>query len=218
LAFYRPGAPGGPRALHRLLDGQAFRLANWRLASAQINYRRFFDITSLAGLRVEDTRTFDAVHARIASLVAAGAVCGLRLDHIDGLADPVGYCRRLQDLVARVRPGADPPFPVFVEKILGEGEASPRLAGVDGTTGYEWLNVISRVLVAARGLPALDRAWQEAGGERRAFPTILEDARREVLDKLFASEFHALCGLLARIAAGHFATRDLADDRLRAAL
>ena len=218
LAFYRPDAAGGLRALHRLLDSQAFRLAHWRLASEQINYRRFFDINSLAGLRVEDARTFDAVHARIASLIAAGAIAGLRLDHIDGLADPAGYCRRLQDLVKRVRPGADPWFPVFVEKILGEGEAPPSLAGVDGTTGYEWLNVISRVLVAARGLPAIDRAWQEASGERRPFAAIVQDAKREVLDKLFASEFRALCGLLARIAAGNLQTRDFAEQHLRAAL
>src|SRR5262249_8565306 len=146
-------------------------------------------INSLAGIRVEEARTFDALHARVASLIAAGAIAGLRLDHIDGLADPAGYCRRLQELVERVRPRADPPFPVLIEKILGEDEAPPRLAGVVGTTGYEWLNVISRVLVAARGLPVLDRAWQEASGERRAFAAIVEDAKRDVLNKLFAGEF-----------------------------
>jgi len=218
LAHFRASGPGGPRALHRLLEAQAFRLAHWRLASTQINYRRFFDINSLAGLRVEEPCTFDAVHARFAPLIAAGAIAGLRLDHIDGLADPAGYCRRLQSLIARVRPHAERPFAVFVEKILGEGETPPCLAGVDGTTGYEWLNLISRVLVAPRGLPALDRTWQEASGERRPFAAILDDAKREVLDRLLASEFRALCRLLARIAAGHWRTRDLAEHRLRAAL
>jgi len=218
LKRYRPGEHGGSRALHCLLDGQAFRLAHWRLASTQIDYRRFFDINSLAGLRIENARTFDAVHARIAPLIAAGAIAGLRLDHIDGLADPAGYCRRLRALIERLRPNADPPFPVFVEKILGEGERPPALDGVDGTTGYEWLNTISHVLVDPRGMPALDRAWREASGERRPFAEVVQDAKREVRDKLLASEFHVLCGLLARIAAGNRHTRDFAEPRLRAAL
>jgi (1->4)-alpha-D-glucan 1-alpha-D-glucosylmutase len=218
LAAYRPAGGRGARALHRLLDRQAFRLADWRLASTQINYRRFFDINALAGLRVEDARTFDAVHARIAPLIADGTLAGLRLDHIDGLADPAGYCRRLSELIAGLRPNAEEPFRIFVEKILGEGERLPPLDGVDGTTGYEWLNVVSRVLVDARGLPALDRTWRDVSGERRPFAAILDGAKREVLDKLLAAEFRTLCRLLARIAAGHFRTRDLSADRLRAAL
>jgi (1->4)-alpha-D-glucan 1-alpha-D-glucosylmutase len=217
LAHYRSDA-GGRFALHRLLERQAFRLAHWRLANAQVNYRRFFDINTLAGLRVEDARTFDAVHARISPLIAAGVITGLRLDHIDGLADPAGYCRRLRGLIARARPRADPPFHIFVEKILGPNERLPPLDGVDGTTGYEWLNVISGVLIAARGMPALDRAWQDASGDTRSFAVLMEQAKREVLDKLLAGEFHALCGLLSRIAAGHCGTRDLAGPRLRAAL
>jgi (1->4)-alpha-D-glucan 1-alpha-D-glucosylmutase len=218
LAFYRPGRDGGTRALHRLLERQAFRLAHWRLASAQINYRRFFDINSLAGLRIEDDRTFDAAHARIAPLISAGALSGLRLDHVDGLADPAGYCGRLRELISRLRPDADQPFRVFIEKIMCEGEPLPRFGGVDGTTGYEWLNVISRVLVEPRGLPALDRAWQDVSGERRPFATILEGAKRYVLEKLLASEFRTLCTLLSRIAAGNCRTRDFAEHRLRAAL
>jgi (1->4)-alpha-D-glucan 1-alpha-D-glucosylmutase len=218
LAFYRPGGPGGSRALHRLLEAQAYRLGYWRLAGSQTNYRRFFDINSLAGLRIEDARTFEEVHVRIAPLIAAGAITGLRLDHIDGLADPAGYCRRLRDLIARLRPDAGQAFPVFVEKILADGEAMPRLPGVAGTTGYEWLNVIQRVLVDTSGLATLDRVWQEASGERRAFPAILEQAKREALEKLFASEFNTVSRLLARIAAGNFRTRDFAEERLRAAL
>src|SRR6202035_4482977 len=121
---------------------QAYRLAHWRLAGPQINYRRFFDINSLAGLRVEDDQIFREVHARIGRLIADGALAGLRLDHIDGLSDPAGYCGRLRRMVTRLRPPTDRPFPVYVEKILGEGERLPGFDGVDGTTGYEWLNVI----------------------------------------------------------------------------
>ena len=218
LAFYRPAEPGGSCAIHRLLEAQAYRLGYWRLAGSQTNYRRFFDINSLAGLRVEDERTFEEVHVRIAPLIAAGAIAGLRLDHIDGLADPAGYCGRLRDLVARLRPNAGPPFPIFVEKILADGEPMPRLPGVSGTTGYEWLNLIQRLLVDTRGLATLDRAWQEASGERRPFGAILAQAKRAALDKLFASEFNTVSRLLSRIAAGNFHTRDFAEEHLRAAL
>jgi (1->4)-alpha-D-glucan 1-alpha-D-glucosylmutase len=271
LAAYTPQATGGLHALHLLLERQHFRLAHWRLASTQINYRRFFDINSLAGLRVEDKATFDAVHARIAPLIAEGAIDGLRLDHIDGLADPAGYCARLGDLIAglvlpspRRGEGGEPSglafgkpkgelrepgegssesqseviealsptgrgsadaspeklesFPIYVEKILGEGEPLPQLPGVAGTTGYEWLNVIAQVLLDPRGLPALDRIWRDVSGDARPFADLVAAAKREVLEKLLTAELETLCRLLVRIAAGHPVTRDFAADRLRAAL
>ena len=93
--------------LHRLLERQHYRLAHWRLAGSEINYRRFFDINSLAGLRVEDPATFEAVHRLVRRLIAQGGLQGLRLDHIDGLRDPHQYFRRLQRLIdARGRPAA----------------------------------------------------------------------------------------------------------------
>jgi (1->4)-alpha-D-glucan 1-alpha-D-glucosylmutase len=217
LAAYRPGRPEGTRALHRLLERQAYRLADWRLANQQINYRRFFDINTLAGLRIEDPGTFEKLHARIASLIADGAVAGLRLDHVDGLSDPAGYCARLHDLVARLRPEVREPFYVLIEKILGENEGLPRFENVAGTTGYEWLNVISHVLADARGLPALDRLWGEIG-DARPFDAVVAEAKRNTMRVLLASEFAALCRMLERIAAGHSATRDVAAERLRAAL
>jgi (1->4)-alpha-D-glucan 1-alpha-D-glucosylmutase len=217
LAAYRPGRPEGTRALHRLLERQAYRLADWRLANQQINYRRFFDINTLAGLRIEDPGTFEKLHARIASLIADGAVAGLRLDHVDGLSDPAGYCARLHDLVALLRPEVCEPFYVLIEKILGENEGLPRFENVAGTTGYEWLNVISHVLADARGLPALDRLWGEIG-DARPFDAVVAEAKRNTMRVLLASEFAALCRMLERIAAGHSATRDVAAERLRAAL
>ncbi|HEU5273823.1 MAG TPA: malto-oligosyltrehalose synthase [Xanthobacteraceae bacterium] len=216
LALYRPGQTGGPRRLHRLLERQHYRLAHWRLASREINYRRFFDINTLAGLRVEDDEVFSALHTRVLPLIADGTISGLRLDHIDGLADPAGYCGRLQQAVAQVRPRPDH-FPVLVEKILGEGERLLRFDGVDGTTGYEWLNVISRVLLDPAGLPSLDRTWRSVSGDARPFPQFVEEAKREVLRNLLASELRMVCGLLARIAAGCPRTRDMAADRLGAA-
>ncbi len=211
------GPPAGITALHRLLERQHFRLAHWRLAATELNYRRFFDISSLAGLRVEDAGTFAAVHALIGELVAGGALQGLRLDHIDGLMDPAQYCARLLDLIRARQPGRDA-FYVVMEKILGEHEPLPRFPGVAGTTGYEWLNVISRLLLDDRGLQPLDRLWQEVSRDGRAFDEILLAAKRQVLETILASEFEALVRLIARIAAGSYHTRDHTAARLRAAL
>ena len=216
LGFYRVDGPRGVRPLHRVLERQFWRLAHWRLASREINYRRFFDVSTLAGLRVEDEGVFRELHARIAALIREGALDGLRIDHIDGLTDPAGYCRRLCAMIRELQPKGRP-FHVFVEKILGEDERLPGFDGVEGTTGYEWLNVISQVLADRDGLPTLDRAWQNASGGERPFAEILADAKRDVLRDLLASEREALCRALFRIAAGQFATRDFGRDRLAAA-
>jgi len=185
-----------------------------------VNYRRFFDINELAGLRVEHPATFRAVHALVARLIAADQLQGLRLDHIDGLRDPAQYTRRLRQLIHKVRGQArrSGAFYVLVEKILADGEPMPNLPGVAGTTGYEWLNVISRVLVDGKGLEPLERTWRTFTGERASFAEIVEAAKQRVIETMLASEFTVLCGQLARIAAGHFSTRDYTIDRLRAAL
>src|SRR5207344_1858094 len=101
LSAYRPKTGGfaAVLSLHGLLERQHYRLAHWRLSASDINYRRFFDINSLAGLRVEDTRTFAAIHRLVARLIAEGRLHGLRLDHIDGLRDPQQYLQRLQRLI-----------------------------------------------------------------------------------------------------------------------
>jgi (1->4)-alpha-D-glucan 1-alpha-D-glucosylmutase len=220
LAAFRPGSgvPGAVTALHRLLERQYYRPAFWRLASNEINYRRFFDTNSLAGLRVENLATFEAMHQLVSRLIAAGQLHGLRIDHIDGLRDPQQYLRRLQSLIRHMRPADRLGFYVVVEKILAEGERLPRFAGVSGTTGYEWLNAISRLLLDQRGLEALDRTWHEVAGGHRNFGSILAAAKRRVLTNILVSEFTVLARLLARIAAGHYSTQDYSPDRLRAAL
>ncbi len=220
LAAFQPksGVPGAVTALHRLLERQYYRPAFWRLASNEINYRRFFDINTLAGVRVEDMPTFEAMHRLVSRLIARGQLQGLRIDHIDGLRDPQQYLRRLQSLIRHVRPADRIGFYVVVEKILAEGERLPHFAGVSGTTGYEWLNVISHLLLDQRGLAALDRAWRETSGDNRSFANILAEAKERVLSNILGSEFTVLARLLARIAAGHYSTRDYAPERLRAAL
>lgn len=220
LEVYRPKSAHGSRAmaaLHHLLERQHYRLAHWRLAGSEINYRRFFDINSLAGLRIENPGTFKAIHRFVERLIAQGHLQGLRLDHIDGLYDPAQYFERLHRLIEAdgSRSGA---FYVIVEKILADNERMPRFEGVAGTTGYEWLNLMSRVLLDERGLDALEQTWRKASGDERSFEDVLIEAKRCVLSTLLGSEFAALARLLARIAAGHYSTRDYAAARLRTAL
>jgi (1->4)-alpha-D-glucan 1-alpha-D-glucosylmutase len=220
IHIYRPSPdnPDSALPLHRLLERQHYRVAHWQLAGSEINYRRFFDINSLAGIRIEDIDTFRRVHVLVARLIAEDKLQGLRLDHIDGLLDPIQYCRRLQRLIQAAQGASRRPFYVVVEKILAEGERVPELPGVAGTTGYEWLNVISRLLVDNRGLAPLDRFRREATDNPRPFAQILERAKARVLENLLSSEFTVLVKLLVRIAAGHYRTRDFTHTRLEAAL
>ncbi|MGZ8389243.1 MAG: malto-oligosyltrehalose synthase [Rhodoplanes sp.] len=222
LDAYRPSAadPNRMLLLHRLLERQHYRVAHWRVAFTEINYRRFFDVNDLAGLRVEDLPTFEAAHRRVMALIASGQLHALRLDHIDGLSDPVQYTRRLSRLVRAARdPGARArPFYIVVEKILADGESMPDLPGVAGTTGYDVLNVITRVLLDDSGLLQLDKFYSELVGERENFDDIVRDSKVRVLETMLASEFTVLCRLLARIAAGHWRSRDFTLERLRAAL
>ncbi len=205
-------------ALHHLLERQHYKLGHWRLASSDINYRRFFDVNTLAGLRVEDAGTFEAIHGLVRKLVAAGQLQGLRLDHIDGLRDPAQYFQRLRRLIRAAQGGAAAPFYMVIEKILGEHEALRPFADVQGTTGYEWLNAITRVLVDDRGLDALDEIWRQISNTSPRLDPVLKAAKRRVIDTLLTSEFTVLTRLLARIAAGHYSTRDFSADSLRQAL
>jgi (1->4)-alpha-D-glucan 1-alpha-D-glucosylmutase len=220
LEAYRAGKerPTSTKALHLLLERQNFRLGHWRLASSEINYRRFFDVNTLAGLRVEDAGTFDAIHGLVKRLIAEDKLQGLRLDHIDGLRDPAQYFQRLRRLVRDAQGSHAKPFYVLIEKILGEGEALTPFVGVHGTTGYEWLNVISQVLVHGEGLAEIDEIWRQASNLTPKFTPVLREAKRRVLETLLLSEFTVLTRLLTRIANGHYSTRDFSADTLRQAL
>ena len=219
LHVYRADNDAGQLALHRLLERQHYHLAYWRIAFSAINYRRFFDINDLAGLRAEHPATFRAMHGLVARLIAERKLHGLRLDHIDGLRDPAQYTRRLQELIRRIRPSSGKQrFYLLIEKILGEEEPLPNLTGVAGTTGYERLNHISHVLLDPAGLERLDRTWRDFTGETGQLQDILADAKRNVLETMLASEFSVLTRALSRIAAGSYATRDFVTERLRMAL
>lgn len=220
LDAYRAGVdrPAPTLALHHLLERQHYKLGHWRLASSDINYRRFFDINTLAGLRVEDAGTFEAVHRLVKRLIAEGKLQGLRLDHIDGLRDPVQYFQRLRRLVRDAHGGRSQPFYVVIEKILGEHEKLTPFAGVHGTTGYEWMNVITHVLTDGSGLEPLDEVWRQISNRSPKLEPILREAKRRVLETLLTSEFTVLVRLLARIASGHYSTRDYSADSLRQVL
>jgi (1->4)-alpha-D-glucan 1-alpha-D-glucosylmutase len=220
LSAYRagPGRPAPTLALHHLLERQHYRLGHWRLASSDINYRRFFDINTLAGLRVEDAGTFDAIHRLVKKLIADDRLQGLRLDHVDGLRDPVQYFQRLRRLIRDAQGEAAKPFYMVVEKILGEHEKLHAFTGVHGTTGYEWLNAITQVLVDGHGLEPLDEVWRQVSNMPPKLEPVLKEAKRRVLETLLTSEFTVLTRLLARIAGGHYSTRDYSADSLRQAL
>jgi (1->4)-alpha-D-glucan 1-alpha-D-glucosylmutase len=220
LAAYRAGPERAAQtlSLHHLLERQHYRLGHWRLASSDINYRRFFDVNTLAGLRVEDAGTFNAAHRLVRRLIAEGRLQGLRLDHIDGLRDPVQYFQRLRRLIRDAQGNTKKTFYVVVEKILGDHEDLHRFTGVHGTTGYEWLNTITRVLIDGKGLEPLDEIWRQISNTSPKLAPVLMDAKRRVLETLLTSEFTVLARLLARIAAGHYSTRDFAADSLRQAL
>jgi len=220
LGAYRAGPdhPAATLALHHLLERQHYKLGHWRLASSDINYRRFFDVNTLAGLRVEEAATFTAIHPLVERLIAEDRLQGLRLDHIDGLRDPAQYCRRLRRLIRRAQPRPGEPFYLLVEKILGESEALPRFSGIHGTTGYEWLNAITHVLTHEHGLRVLDETWRQVSNIAPQFEPVLKEAKRRVLETMLTSEFNVLVQLLARIAAGHYSTRDFSADSLRQAL
>jgi (1->4)-alpha-D-glucan 1-alpha-D-glucosylmutase len=220
LEAYRaqPGRTTQITALHHLLERQHYKLGHWRLASSDINYRRFFDINTLAGLRVEDASTFSAMHRLVRKLIAEDRLQGLRLDHIDGLRDPAQYFQRLRRLIRDAQGEARKPFYMVIEKILGEGEALRAFSGIHGTTGYEWLNVITLALVGGNGLGALDETWRQISNMPPKLAPVVKEAKRRVLETLLTSEFIVLTRLLARIASGHYSTRDYSADSLRQAL
>ena len=220
LSAYRAGADrlAQTLALHHLLERQHYKLGHWRLASSDINYRRFFDVNSLAGLRVEESSTFDNAHRLVKTLIAEGKLQGLRLDHIDGLRDPAQYFQRLRRLIREAQGGDTKPFYVVVEKILGEGEKPQPFAGVYGTTGYEWMNALSQLLIDGKGLESLDEVWRQVSNQPPRLEPVLKEAKRRVLETLLTSEFTVLARLLARIANGHYSSRDFSADSLRQAL
>ncbi len=223
LARFSAETPDGQRRLHELLERQSYRLAWWRAAADEINWRRFFDINTLAGLRVELPRVFDATHEKILSLYGEGLIDGVRIDHVDGLADPRLYCRKLRrsmETAGAKRPKDVPqgaPY-IVVEKILAPRERLPADWLTDGTTGYDFMDQVSGVLHDADGEAPLTHLWTSLTGRPWDFETEEHDARRQILQDNLASELNATAAALHRIARRDLKTRDYTLTAIRRGL
>jgi (1->4)-alpha-D-glucan 1-alpha-D-glucosylmutase len=204
----------GSWALHSLLEAQAYRLVRWRVASDEINYRRFFAVNDLAGVRVEDEHVFAATHGLILRLIEQGAVDGLRIDHPDGLRDPTAYLDRLQYAVLGATGG---PAYTLVEKILAHEENLPDDWPVSGTTGYDFTSLVNGLFVDLEGKAGIDEAYQSFIGESIDFPKLLLGCKRNVMRDALASELNALSYRLLAIAE-HGRTYDFSLETLRKAL
>lgn len=208
--------------LHQLLEQQHYRLASWRTASDDINWRRFFDINELAGLRIENAAVFDATHEKIFALIQSGQVNGLRIDHIDGLAEPRAYCRKLRRRVDRLQHDLvdtqTARFPLYVEKILLGNEELPRDWQVTGTTGYEFMNQISLLQHDPAGAAPLREFWAATSLRPADFMDEVYEARKLLLATSLAGDLETVSQGLLQIARGHRDTRDLTLGEIRRAL
>ncbi|VEF11332.1 maltooligosyl trehalose synthase [Pseudomonas fluorescens] len=216
LSAYDSTQEDGFHNLHQLLERQSYRLASWRTAADDINWRRFFDINELGGLRVERPAVFEATHGKIFELVAEGLIDGLRIDHIDGLADPRGYCRKLRRRVDLLAPGRH--LPIYVEKILGAGETLHRDWSVDGTTGYEFMNQLSLLQHDPDGEHVLGELWQRRTERPAAFIEEAQLARQQILNGSLASDCESVAHALLQVARDDLMTRDLTLGAIRRVL
>ena len=223
-----PGERASFDALDALLEAQAYRLAFWRVASDEINYRRFFDINDLAALRMENEAVFTATHAFVLGLAASGKVDGLRIDHSDGLYNPAQYFRRLQEHYARLAgldaPGNEtdgrPARPLYVvaEKIAARHEHVPTTWAVHGTTGYRFTTVVNALFVDRLARSKLGRVWRSFSGESADFDQAAYRAKRDITRTALASELTVLATELLRIARADRRTRDYTFNTLRQAI
>lgn len=223
LRWFDPQTASGQRLLHQLLERQHYRLANWRTAADEINWRRFFDVIQLAGIRIQEPAAFELVHSTIFRLYSEGLIDGIRIDHIDGLADPRTYCRRLHRRLrqlARLRPQHAPEGPayVIVEKILAPEERLPHEWQVDGTTGYSFMNDVSALLHDPAGEASLTELWIHLSGRFSDFEAESQQARRWILKELLAAEFNACAHALHQVARSDPMTRDWSQLAIRRVL
>jgi len=201
--------------LEALLDAQWYRLAYWRIAREKINYRRFFDVTDLVGLRVEEPEVFEERYRRTLELIAQGKVNGLRIDHIDGLLEPVEQMRKLQALLTS---GSDEQFYIVVEKILAHDEVLPRELPVAGTTGYDFLDSMNTVFVDPAGLARLTDFYRSFTGNLQSFDDLCYERKKQVIHELFSGEMRALGKRLSAMAMVDRNARDFAPGELLATL
>jgi (1->4)-alpha-D-glucan 1-alpha-D-glucosylmutase len=227
------GEPADFGLLHRLLQSQPYRLAYWRVASDDINYRRFFDINELAALKMENRRVFEETHRLVLDLVAQGKVDGLRVDHIDGLYDPHEYCQWLCEEAKKSlswegepseeahgeqsSPAADP-FYLVAEKVLAGYENPPKNWLVQGTTGYEFANMVGGLFVDASHEREMERIYTRFVARKIDYEDLVYHSKKLIMQVAMASELNVLAHALNRIAESHRYTQDFTVNNLRDAL
>ncbi|MFD0986618.1 malto-oligosyltrehalose synthase [Methyloligella solikamskensis] len=203
--------------MHQLHEAQVWRLAFWRAARETLTYRRFFEVTDLVGVRMEQPSVFEESHRLILDLVGKNLIQGIRLDHIDGLSDPLAYFLKLQEAVTEATNEAEP-YLLLIEKILGQGETLRRNWPVAGTTGYEFIRSLAGLFTDPNGESAMTAAYHDFIGEQLDYETLLLRAKRHIFVRNLAGELDVLSGLAAKLAAADLVTRDFGRDTLRRAI
>ena len=222
VAAYHPRTEAGRERLHRLLERQAYRLSWWRAATDEINWRRFFDVNSLAGVRVELPGVFEDTHRTVFRLYEQGLIDGVRIDHVDGLAYPREYCRKLRrrlDALTEHRPPDLRERPVlWVEKILFAHEHLATDWMTDGTTGYDFMNDAGAILHDPAGEEPMTALWTGLTGRPAAFEDEAMAARRQILRENLSSELFSVAQSFQRVARRSLVTRDYTLTGIRTAL
>ncbi|MGH7717071.1 MAG: malto-oligosyltrehalose synthase, partial [Vulcanimicrobiaceae bacterium] len=216
LGNWRPSGNGNGEAehLHALLERQHYRLASWRVSLHEINYRRFFDINELAALRVEDAEVLAQTHRLIFDMIADGRLQGLRIDHVDGLFNPGAYCRLLHERCALL----GQPLYLLVEKVLARFERLSKNWGVDGTTGYDFMNEVNELFVRASSESAFDRIYTEFAASEDRFEDVAYAAKQYIMRNILSSELTLLANTLFRIALCDVRSSDYTYQGLRDAI
>ena len=215
----RQGEPASFDALDRLLQPQAYRLAFWQVALELINYRRFFSINDLIGIRIEDPQVFEAFkHSLLFKLLDEGKISGLRVDHIDGLYDPLNFLQWLQGHLAPEGKAAAAPFYIVVEKILAPEETLPEDWPVAGTTGYDFLNKLNGVFIKEAGLQKLTEIYTRFVETAVDLNELIRDKKKLVMKSLFGGEVENHVHYLSLLALQDRQARDLARGDLVEAL
>jgi (1->4)-alpha-D-glucan 1-alpha-D-glucosylmutase len=214
------GCSGDPESfnlLDHLLSLQPYRLAYWRLSLDMINYRRFFSVNDLIGLRVEDLQVFEASHSLLFSLIREGKISGVRIDHIDGLYDPLRYLQRLQSYLAPTEkaPADRENLYVVVEKILAADEPLPPDWPIAGTTGYDFLNMVNGLFIDAQGFQEVQRVYNHFAKPKLNRSELIYEKKKLILETLFRGELESLGYILSLLAEQDRQARDVPREELQ---
>ncbi|MBF0351167.1 MAG: malto-oligosyltrehalose synthase [SAR324 cluster bacterium] len=221
----RPGEPESFEALHHLLEVQSYRLSHWLVAGSEINYRRFFDINELIGLRMENDFVFDATHGLILKFIRENQLDGLRLDHPDGLYNPLQYFRRLTERIRQSLETGNPeeivpdmPAYIVAEKILADYERLPQDWPVHGTTGYDFASLVNGLFVDSKAEKSMTEIYHQFIGRRMDCSELLYQCKKLIMKVSLASELNVLANQIIHLCESDWKTRDYTLNEVRHAL